>query len=318
MKKYAYTLAMLALFSGCSALQEKQEPSSVSAVSSLASPTAPDESSSESVQEETQAARVQLRSTIMNTSAGISKMDQIVTDALIRLAQTAPIQQAAVQEAAPTQPVVLPDPAEQISLQAEQPPAAQGTPATQPPSAAQEENYAPEKDTAPAQPADTPLADTIDEPVLKPKATISSTNFLSKVEDQVLTLINEERANQGLSPLASDPDLKTAARIRSKELYKSGTFAHQRPNGDEWSTVITQDVPVKFIAAGENLCTTTYNDPNLDSAYDAQFWFDRWYNSPDHYENMVRPNFTHVGVGIYCMEKDGFIYAYATTIFAEL
>ena len=317
MKKYAYTLALLVLFSGCSALQEKQEPSSVSAVSSLVSSTAPDESSSESVQEETQVTRAQLRSTIMNTSAGISKMDQIVTDALIRLVQTIPIQQAAVQEAAPTQPVVLPNSAEQISVQAEQQPAAQGTPATQSPSA-QEENYAPEKDTAPAQPADTQLADTIDEPVLKPKATISSTNFLSKVEDQVLTLINEERSNQGLSPLASDPDLKTAARIRSKELYKSGTFAHQRPNGDEWSTVITQDVPVKFITAGENLCTTTYNDPNLDSAYDAQFWFDRWYNSPDHYENMVRPNFTHVGVGIYCMEKDGFIYAYATTIFAEL
>ena len=80
MKKYAYTLALLVLFSGCSALQEKQEPSSVSAVSSLVSSTAPDESSSESVQEETQVTRAQLRSTIMNTSAGISKMDQIVTD----------------------------------------------------------------------------------------------------------------------------------------------------------------------------------------------------------------------------------------------
>ena len=161
MKKYAYTLALLVLFSGCSALQEKQEPSSVSAVSSLVSSTAPDESSSESVQEETQVTRAQLRSTIMNTSAGISKMDQVVTDALIRLAQTIPIQQAAVQEAAPTQPVVLPNSAEQISVQAEQQPAAQGTPATQSPSA-QEENYAPEKDTAPAQPADTQLAYTID------------------------------------------------------------------------------------------------------------------------------------------------------------
>ncbi|MCI8492417.1 CAP domain-containing protein [Anaerotruncus colihominis] len=316
MKKYAYILALLVLFSGCSALQEKPEPSSVSAVSSLASPTAPDESSGASAQEDTQAARAQLYSMIMNTSADISKMDQSVTDALIRLAQALPAQRTAAQEEAPAEPVVVsPDSDEQISAQAEQQPAVQETPVTQMPSA--QETSAPQKDTAPAQPTDTQPSDTIEEPVLKPKATISSTNFLSKVEDQVLALINEERINQGFSPLTSDPDLKTSARIRSKELYESGTFAHQRPNGDEWSTVITQDVPIKFIAAGENLCTTAYNDPNLNSAYDAQFWFDRWYNSPDHYENMVRPNFTHVGVGIYCMEKDGFIYAYATTIFAE-
>lgn len=312
MKKYAFTLALLIVLSGCAAPQDKQESSTTSAALSSASSMIADVSG-EASQQDSQAARAALRSNIINASANISKMDQIVTDALTHLTQTIQLKQAAIQDAAmQAEQAGLTSPAEQPSIQTEQQTAQQETPAQQAPPV-QESSSSEGSQFVPTQPTDV-----LEEPVQKPKATVSGTNFLSKVEDQVLALINEERANQGLSPLASDPDLKTAARIRSKELCKSGTFAHQRPNGDEWSTVITQDVPIKFIAAGENLCTTTYNDPNLDSAYDAQFWFDRWYNSPGHYENMVRPNFTHVGVGIYCVKKDGFVYAYATTIFAEL
>ena len=143
-------------------------------------------------------------------------------------------------------------------------------------------------------------------------------NFRSEVEKDLLALINEEREAEGLDPVKMDGDLQSAARIRSRELCKTGHWDHTRPNGDSWSTVITEDVPVKFAAAGENLCMTEYDDPSVDNAYSADFYMDRWLNSPSHYDNIIRPNFTHVGLGVYVSERGGVTKGYATTIFAEL
>lgn len=147
---------------------------------------------------------------------------------------------------------------------------------------------------------------------------VTGMNFRSEVEKDLLKLINEEREAKGLDPVKMDDDLQSAARIRSRELCKTGHWDHTRPNGDSWSTVITDDVPVKYVAAGENLCMTEYNDPDEDSAYSADFYMDRWLNSPSHYDNIIRPNFTHVGIGVYVTERNGVTKGYATTIFAEL
>lgn len=146
---------------------------------------------------------------------------------------------------------------------------------------------------------------------------LNSANFLSKVEKQVLDAQNKERIRLGLSPLAFDKDLQTAARQRSYELYKSDTFAHKRPDGSMWHTVLQEDVPYTFVKAGENLCTTEYNDPNVKIAYDADFWTEEWINSPTHYEVMSDPIYTNAGVGIYCVTKNGMVYAYATTLFSR-
>ncbi|MEM1483754.1 CAP domain-containing protein [Oscillospiraceae bacterium PP1C4] len=146
---------------------------------------------------------------------------------------------------------------------------------------------------------------------------VTGSNFLGKVESEIIELLNDERDAQGLDALTYDKNLRSAARIRSRELCKSDTFAHERPNGDDWFTVIQEDIPLKFHMAGENLCMTEYNDPNRDSATSASFWVNEWVNSPGHYENIIKPEFTHVGVGVYCIEENGMIRAYATTIFAK-
>ncbi len=148
--------------------------------------------------------------------------------------------------------------------------------------------------------------------------TVTGTNFLNSVEKLVLRKINREREAEGLSALTYDEDLRSAARLRSRELYKANKFEHKRPNGDEWNTVLDEDIPVDYIAAGENLCMTEYNDPNNNSGKSATFWVDQWMESPPHYENLMRSEYTHAGVGIYYIEKDGMVYAYATMIFAQL
>ena len=147
---------------------------------------------------------------------------------------------------------------------------------------------------------------------------VTGKNFLSSVEKSILTKINAKREAEGLDALTYDENLRSAARIRSRELCKADKFEHKRPNGDEWQTVLEKDVPVQYIAAGENLCMTEYNDPDNDTARDASFWVKQWMNSPPHYENIMRAEFTHAGVGLYYIEKNGMVYAYATMIFAKL
>lgn len=139
---------------------------------------------------------------------------------------------------------------------------------------------------------------------------------LEAVEREILVLVNAERASLGLGSLAYDANLTKAARIRSKELYDNNYFAHTRPNGDVWSTVLKKDVPLNTSAAGENLAQIEHNMPDRDPTYEADYWFSTWKNSPSHYENMIRAGFTHAGVAIYYKKENGMIYAYATNLFA--
>jgi len=146
---------------------------------------------------------------------------------------------------------------------------------------------------------------------------VTGTYFLSGVETEVIGLINAERRALGLEALKYDNKLEQAARIRSRELYQNNYFAHTRPNGDLWQTVLKADVPVAYVTAGENLAQVEHNMPDYDPAYDAGYWYETWEGSPTHYDNMVRPGFTHVGVGIYYRVRNGLTVAYAATIFAS-
>jgi len=95
-------------------------------------------------------------------------------------------------------------------------------------------------------------------------------------------------------------------------------FEHKRPNGDEWHTVVTQDIVIKFIAAGENLAEVEFDDPNGTYHTDAHRWFEQWKNSPPHYANITKPEYTHIGLGVYYEKSNGVTTAVATTIFAQL
>ncbi len=149
------------------------------------------------------------------------------------------------------------------------------------------------------------------------KKLVSGTNFLSKTEKSIIDLTNEERVANGLEPLVYDIDLHSAARIRSRELCQADSFAHARPDGRAWSTVL-DEVELNYQVAGENLSMTEYTDPSNRNNASASFWVNNWINSPSHYENMMKPEYTHIGVGVYSIDKNGKTYAYATTEFAKL
>lgn len=127
--------------------------------------------------------------------------------------------------------------------------------------------------------------------------------------------MNEERQEAGLSRLKKDGTLSSAARLRAAEQVKNSYFAHKRPDGRDWNTVLSEEFPCSFTRQGENLASASYEGGSL-SHQTAQQWYDQWEASPSHYENMFRPEFTYIGVGIYYSYEDGSYSSIAATLFA--
>lgn len=102
---------------------------------------------------------------------------------------------------------------------------------------------------------------------------------------EVVDLVNEERAKEGIDPLELDLDLCEAAEIRAKEAKKS--FSHTRPNGERCFTVLSE-AGITYKIAGENLGGHIKTPKRAVAA---------WMNSEGHRKNILNPKFTHIGIG---------------------
>jgi uncharacterized protein YkwD len=107
------------------------------------------------------------------------------------------------------------------------------------------------------------------------------------LEARMLALINNERTATGLSPLAPDPELTEVARRHSADMFARGYFAHDTPEGrDPFDRM--HEANVRFLTAGENLALA----PTVQIAHTGLM------NSPGHRENILRPQFRRIGIGI--------------------
>jgi uncharacterized protein YkwD len=107
------------------------------------------------------------------------------------------------------------------------------------------------------------------------------------LEQRMLELVNQERAAAGLRPLAPDPELTEVARQHSTDMFARGYFAHDTPEGlSPFDRMRAANI--HFLTAGENLALA----PTLSVAHTGLM------NSPGHRENILRPQFGRVGIGI--------------------
>ena len=108
-------------------------------------------------------------------------------------------------------------------------------------------------------------------------------------EGDVLDLINEYRASAGLDAVTMDDELNGVAAIRAEEC--SQKFSHTRPNGQAWYTV-------SKLTNGENLAhAVNYNQQKPENVVYA------WMLSPKHSANVLRSNFSLVGIAYYCNDE---------------
>ncbi len=107
------------------------------------------------------------------------------------------------------------------------------------------------------------------------------------LEDAMLDLVNQERTSQGLRALTMNKTAKAVAREHSRDMFARGYFSHNNPDGlDPFDRMGAGGVI--YLAAGENLALA----PNLTQAHNGLM------NSPGHRENILRPEFGTVGIGV--------------------
>ncbi|TMV50750.1 serine protease [Paenibacillus mesophilus] len=117
----------------------------------------------------------------------------------------------------------------------------------------------------------------------------SATTTASAYADQVVSLVNQERAKAGLSPLASDPALTNMALDKAKDMYNNNYFDHNSPTyGSPFDMMKAYGINYSY--AGENIAKGQRNPQEVMNA---------WMNSQGHRQNILSPNFTKIGVAYY-------------------
>ncbi|MDT0447600.1 CAP domain-containing protein [Streptomyces hesseae] len=110
---------------------------------------------------------------------------------------------------------------------------------------------------------------------------------LARTVAEVLALTNAERATAGLPPLAADARLAAAAQAYSTDMATRGFYSHTSPEGTEpWDRAAAAGAGHRGI--GENIACGQRSPAEV-----VQGWMD----SPGHRANILKPGFTHLGVG---------------------
>ena len=111
----------------------------------------------------------------------------------------------------------------------------------------------------------------------------SVTNY----EKEVVRLVNEERAKNGLKPLTYDWELSRVARIKSQDMKDNKYFSHTSPTyGSPFQMM--KSFGIKYRSAGENIARGQATPQAVVNA---------WMNSSGHRANILNSSFTHIGVG---------------------
>ena len=103
----------------------------------------------------------------------------------------------------------------------------------------------------------------------------------------VIDLTNRERTRHGLPPLSADPPLTTAAQAHSADMVARSFYAHTAPDGSEpWDRAAAAGSTRRSI--GENIACGQRSPAEV---------VEGWMNSPGHRANILKPGFTHIGIG---------------------
>ena len=111
-------------------------------------------------------------------------------------------------------------------------------------------------------------------------------------EQEVIRLVNEIRASNGLKTLTYDWELARVAEYKSRDMRDRGYFSHTSPTyGSPFQMM--KSFGISYRSAGENIAMG-YKTP--EAVVNA------WMNSPGHKANILNSSFTHIGIGYV---KDG-------------
>lgn len=136
------------------------------------------------------------------------------------------------------------------------------------------------------------------------KVYIPNIDDIKALEQEVVRLVNEERAKKGLQLLSHNWELSRVARYKSQDMIDKNYFAHNSPTyGSPFKMM--ESFGIRFSAAAENIA---YGQRTPKEVMNS------WMNSPGHRNNILSPSFQQIGIGA---AKDSKGYLYWTQMFIK-
>ena len=106
-------------------------------------------------------------------------------------------------------------------------------------------------------------------------------------ENEVIRLVNEQRAKNALKPLTANWELSHVARYKSQDMVDNRYFSHTSPTyGTPFQMIKAFGLPYR--TAGENIA---YGQRTPQAVVNA------WMNSSGHRANILNTSYTQIGVG---------------------
>lgn len=110
---------------------------------------------------------------------------------------------------------------------------------------------------------------------------------VTSYEQEVIRLVNQKRAENGLKALTYDWELCRVARYKSQDMKDKRYFSHTSPTyGSPFQMI--KNFGISYRSAGENIARG-YATPEAV--------VNGWMNSSGHRANILNSSFTHIGVG---------------------
>lgn len=110
---------------------------------------------------------------------------------------------------------------------------------------------------------------------------------ITSYEQQVIELVNEQRAKNGLKALTANWELSRVARYKSQDMHDKKYFSHTSPTyGSPFDMMKSFGISYRY--AGENIAQG-YKTPAAVMG--------GWMNSSGHRANILNSSYTQIGVG---------------------
>ena len=112
-------------------------------------------------------------------------------------------------------------------------------------------------------------------------------NTVLSYENEVIRLVNEQRAKNGLKELQADWELSRVARFKSQDMKDNNYFSHTSPvYGSPFEMI--KNFGISYRSAGENIAKGQRTPQAVVNA---------WMNSSGHRANILNSTYTKIGVG---------------------
>jgi hypothetical protein len=134
------------------------------------------------------------------------------------------------------------------------------------------------------------------------------TNFLASVLPGALTMLtNADRTANNLPTVTENAQLAKAAQMAAEDMASKGYFSHVSPDGkDPWYWL--KQVGYEYQYSGQNLAVNFSDSDQVETA---------WMNSPTHRANIVKPQYTEIGIGVANGKYEGKDATFVVQFFAS-